>query len=296
MPSVTDEELEPGERLVVGGGLVLAPGRDAASCGVLRADTRVVEPGADRVGLEDLAVLVLQVQRAGAVQHAGHAAAHRRAVLARSRARARRLRRRRDSASVSRKPAKVPDRVRTAADARDHEVGVVAAEDRAALLARLVADDALELAHHPRVRVRADDRADAVVRALDRRDPVAQRLVDRVLERARCPDVTGTTSAPSSFMRNTLSAWRSTSTAPMNTMQSRPNSAAAVAVATPCWPAPVSAMTRCLPMRRVSSAWPSTLLILCEPVWVRSSRLSSTRTPRRSERRWHSVTGVGRPA
>ena len=104
------------------------------------------------------------------------------------------------------------------------------------------------------------------------------------------------TSAPSSCMRNTLSAWRSTSTAPMNTMQSRPKSAAAVAVATPCWPAPVSAMRRCLPMRRVSSAWPSTLLILCDPVWVRSSRLSRTRTPSRSERRWHSVTGVGRPA
>ena len=97
-------------------------------------------------------------------------------------------------------------------------------------------------------------------------------------------------------MRNTLSAWRSTSTAPMKTVQSSPNSAAAVAVATPCWPAPVSAITRCLPIRRVSSAWPSTLLILCEPVWVRSSRLSSTRTPSRSESRWHSVTGVGRPA
>ena len=82
----------------------------------------------------------------------------------------------------------------------------------------------------------------------------------------------------------------------MNTMQSRPKSAAAVAVATPCWPAPVSAMTRRLPMRRVSSAWPSTLLILCEPVWVRSSRLRSTRSPRRSDSRWHSVTGVGRPA
>ena len=50
-----------------------------------------------------------------------------------------------------------------------------------------------------------------------------------------------------------------------------------MAVATPCWPAPVSAMTRRLPMRWASSAWPSTLLILCEPVWFRSSRLSSTR-------------------
>ena len=111
----------------------------------------------------------------------------------------------------------------------------------------------------------------------------------------RLPESTGRTSAPSSSMRNTLSAWRSVSTSPMYTAHSSPNRAAAVAVATPCWPAPVSATMRRLPMRWVSSAWPSTLLILCEPVWARSSRLSSTRTPRRSDSRWHSVTGVGRP-
>ena len=39
---------------------------------------------------------------------------------------------------------------------------------------------------------------------------------------------------------------------------------AAVAVATPCWPAPVSAITRVLPIRLASRAWPSTLLILCD--------------------------------
>ena len=52
-----------------------------------------------------------------------------------------------------------------------------------------------------------------------------------------------------------------------------------MAVATPCWPAPVSATRRCLPMRSASSAWPSTLLILWLPVWLRSSRFSSTRQP-----------------
>ena len=46
----------------------------------------------------------------------------------------------------------------------------------------------------------------------------------------------------------------------------------AVAVATPCCPAPVSAMMRCLPIRRASSACPSALLILCAPVCSRSSR------------------------
>src|SRR3954464_6139572 len=56
-------------------------------------------------------------------------------------------------------------------------------------------------------------------------------------------------------------------------------------------------MTRVLPMRRVNSAWPRTLLILCDPVWVRSSRLSRMRAPPAAVRRFVvSVTGVGRPA
>jgi hypothetical protein len=78
----------------------------------------------------------------------------------------------------------------------------------------------------------------------------------------RVPDSTVRTSAPSSFMRYTLSCCRRTSSAPMYTTHSMPNSAHAVAVATPCWPAPVSAMMRCLPMRRASRIWPSVLLIL----------------------------------
>ena len=41
---------------------------------------------------------------------------------------------------------------------------------------------------------------------------------------------------------------------------------ATVAVATPCCPAPVSAMMRVLRMRRASRIWPSVLLILCAPV------------------------------
>ena len=48
---------------------------------------------------------------------------------------------------------------------------------------------------------------------------------------------------------------------------------ATVAAATPCWPAPVSAMIRVLPMRRASRIWPMQLLILWAPVWFSSSRL-----------------------
>ena len=53
------------------------------------------------------------------------------------------------------------------------------------LLARLAADDRLEVAHHHRVRVRPGDGADAIERILDVGHPVAQRLVHRVLERLR---------------------------------------------------------------------------------------------------------------
>ena len=42
--------------------------------------------------------------------------------------------------------------------------------------------------------------------------------------------------------------------------------AATAAVATPCWPAPVSAMIRSLPIRLARSTWPTALLILWAPV------------------------------
>ena len=58
-----------------------------------------------------------------------------------------------------------------------------------------------------------------------------------------------------------------------------PKRAHTVALATPCWPAPVSATMRRLPSRCASSAWPTALLILCAPVCARSSRLSQMRAP-----------------
>ena len=92
------------------------------------------------------------------------------------------------------------------------------------------------------------------------------------------PDVTERTSAPSARIRSTFGAWRWMSSSPMNTTHGSSSRAHAVAVATPCCPAPVSAITRDLPRRRVSSAWPSALLILWAPVWARSSRLRYRRS------------------
>ena len=77
-----------------------------------------------------------------------------------------------------------PDRVRAAADAGDEEVRQ-RARRREHLLARLLADHRLEVADHRRERVRAEGGAEQVVRRAHVRHPVAHRLVDRVLERAR---------------------------------------------------------------------------------------------------------------
>ena len=51
------------------------------------------------------------------------------------------------------------------------------------LLARLAADDRLEIAHHGRVRMRARHRADAIEGVVHIGDPIAQRLVHRILQR-----------------------------------------------------------------------------------------------------------------
>ena len=67
--------------------------------------------------------------------------------------------------------------------------------------------------------------------------------------KVRLPDSTGTTFAPRVFIRNTLSFCRSQSAAPMYTVQSRSNKAHTQAVATPCCPAPVSAMMRFFPAK-----------------------------------------------
>src|SRR5215213_6813282 len=73
-------------------------------------------------------------------------------------------------------------RIGAAADAGDD--GVRQRTDRVEHLdARFPPDDRLEVADHHRVRVHADDRADDVERVPDVSNPVADRLVGRILER-----------------------------------------------------------------------------------------------------------------
>ena len=75
-------------------------------------------------------------------------------------------------------------RVAAAADAGDDRVRQPA-ELLEALRPRFAADHRLELAHHQRIRMRAEHRAEQVVGVGDVGHPVAHRLVDRVLQRLR---------------------------------------------------------------------------------------------------------------
>ena len=101
-----------------------------------------------------------------------------------------------------------------ASDAGDDIVGYATVKQLGALLAGLVTDDTVELADHPRVRVRSHDRAEAVVGVLDGRDPVAHCLVDGVLERLAAR-LGGLDLGTEQLHPKTLSFWRSMSTVPM---------------------------------------------------------------------------------
>ena len=84
----------------------------------------------------------------------------------------------------SRKPANIPIAFEPAADAGHDGLGQAALR-REHLLPRLPADHRLEVAHELGVRMRAGTGADQVVRRLDVRDPVADRLAHRLLEGSR---------------------------------------------------------------------------------------------------------------
>ena len=186
IPSSSARRWKACSACVVGDALV---GRAAgvAQPRVLGAGAGVVEAGADRVRLEDLAVLVLHDRAVGAVQDAAAAAdGERRTVAAGLDPLPRRLGADQLHAGVVDERDEGADRVRAAADAGDHAVGQPAGllED---LRARLVADDPLQVAHERGERRGADARADHVVGVADVGDPVADRRADGLLERARCP-------------------------------------------------------------------------------------------------------------
>jgi hypothetical protein len=186
---------------------------DVVQVAVLRSHARVVQPRADRVRLDRLPVVVLEQVGACAVQHAGAAAGDRRGVPAGAHAVAAGLQADEADAVVRHEGGEDADGVGAAAHAGQDGVRQPA-EPLEQLPAGLVTDDPLEVADHLRERVRAGDGAEDVVRRLDVGHPVAEGLVDRVLEGARAGGDRDDLGAEQPH-RATLSAWRRVSSSPM---------------------------------------------------------------------------------
>ena len=157
--------------------------------GVLGADARVVEAGGDGVCLLKLPVLRLQHQAAHAVIHADPARRDRGGVPVGVHAVPGRLDTHEAHALVRDEAREDAHGVAPAADARHHRVWE-SPLDVKDLRAALVADDPMEFTDHGGIGIGAHHASDEVVRVLDVRDPVPERLVDRVLER-RGPGVYG---------------------------------------------------------------------------------------------------------
>ena len=137
--------------------------------------------------LGDLAVGVLQDVGVGAVEHAGPAQlriGEARRVMSGGDPLAARLHADQPHAGIFSEGVEQADGVRAAADARHARVRQPAGLGHD-LRPRLGADHRLEVAHDGRVGVRAERRAEQVVRVSHVRHPVTDRLVDGVLERAR---------------------------------------------------------------------------------------------------------------
>ena len=178
-------------------------------------------------------MLVLEEQRAHAVHDAGHTPVDRGAVMTGLEAEPAGFDADEPGVRVD-EPGERADRVRPAADARDDEVGIGAVENRART-ARALRRRRHAGTRAPSTGTDAGPSPSRGSSACPSTVATHSRIASLTASfSVALPDRTGTTSAPSSRMRHTLSAWRSTSTAPMYTVQSSPNSAAAVAVATPC--------------------------------------------------------------
>ena len=150
---------------------------------MLRTDTRIVEPRRDRVRRQDLPVRVLEEVAQRAVQHSGLAGGEGGAVMARGDPFAGSLDPDETDTAVVEEAAEHPHRIGATADAGHHR-GREPPLPREQLLARFAADDRLEVAHHPGIGIGSDHRADDVMGGRDVGDPVAERLVGGVLERA----------------------------------------------------------------------------------------------------------------
>ena len=132
----------------------------------------------------DLAGFVLQHVRVSSLQHAGRAAAETGGVIAQFFAAPSGFDADQFDFLVLDELVENSDGVRAAADAGDDRVGQFAFGFQN-LRAGFASDDAVKIAHHGGIRMRAQHAAEQVMRGADVGDPVAHGFVDGVFERAR---------------------------------------------------------------------------------------------------------------
>ena len=135
------------------------------------------------MGADDLAVVVGHHVRAVSVQDAGLAGSQGSRVMPGGNALAARLDTVHGDFLERQKRMEHADSVGTTTDASNQRVRQ-AADLGTGLVNQLAADDGVEVAHQHRIRVWAGDGADHVEGVVNIGHPVAQRLVERVLERA----------------------------------------------------------------------------------------------------------------
>ena len=151
---------------------------------MLGPDPWIIEPGRHAVGGLHLAVRVLEQIAEAAVEHARPPARERGGVPPRGEPLPRRLDPHELHVAVVQECGEDPHRVRSAADTRRHRARQAAVALQG-LGPRLATDHRLIVAHDAGERIRTHHGADDVMCRGDVRDPIAQRFVGGVLERAR---------------------------------------------------------------------------------------------------------------
>ncbi|EGE58214.1 hypothetical protein RHECNPAF_334005 [Rhizobium etli CNPAF512] len=174
--------LEGLKRFVVHDRHIIDPA-DIAEPRMFRTDARIIETGRNRMAFLDLAITILKQIGAVAVQDARRTSGDRRAMFVALQALAAGFDANDLHRGIVEEGVEDADRIRAAADGSDNEIRQTAF-GRQHLLFRLRADHRLEIADHLRIGMRAGRRADEIIGVLDIGDPVAQRLVHGVLQRA----------------------------------------------------------------------------------------------------------------
>ncbi|KAG1391315.1 hypothetical protein G6F59_014930 [Rhizopus arrhizus] len=170
-------------------GLFIGDAEVARAAGIgqermLRADARIVQAGRDRMGFDDLAVVVAQHVGAVAMQHARATGGDRRRMAPGADAITCRFGADDLDLSVVEEGMEQADGIAAAADAGGDRIGQAAVLGQH-LFACLAPDDGVEIAHHARVRVRTGDGTDDVEGVLHVGHPVAHRFVERILQGGR---------------------------------------------------------------------------------------------------------------